>query len=128
MTIETTTAAALAEELRRLIDDLAMWREDESEALHTAAWDSAIMTLDRLAKLSEGACAPVAERLPDWRIDEIAHKHGDYDISSVSFSFSADSQCRYHLYDFVQECIDAALSLHQTDTKALAPGMEGEGK
>lgn len=49
----------LAAELRRYIDDLAQWREDDNEALHTAAWDSAILTVDALAQAAQGA--------PEWQ-------------------------------------------------------------
>jgi len=64
----------------------------------------------------------LAVSLEDWRVDEIAHKHGDYDVRNVCFSFSADNQCRYHLYDFVQECISAALAA----TPAPAPQVVAE--
>jgi len=47
----------LVEEARRYVDDLAQWREDDNEQLHTAAWDSAVMTLDALAEAHQAEIA-----------------------------------------------------------------------
>lgn len=57
---------ALLDELKCYVNDLANWREDDSESLHEAAWQSALMTIDRLAAAAPTlAAAPlgVADRL-----------------------------------------------------------------
>jgi hypothetical protein len=52
---QAAEAARLAEEAKAYVNDLANWREDDSEASHEAAWQSAVMTIDRLRDLASRA-------------------------------------------------------------------------
>lgn len=72
---ETGEVARLANECRTYIDDLAQWKEDDSEALHEAAWESALQTLNRLASLAQPQVAASPALAPEASFEEWYLEH-----------------------------------------------------
>lgn len=88
-------AARLAEQAKSYVNDLANWREDDSEGLHEAAWQSALMTIAALVTLI------TAESL---RLDWLLARHTERGSKLIGLGFYPDKQEQRRM---IQMAIDA---------------------
>lgn len=70
--------------------------------------------------------------MTEEQIDALAEKYGDYNPHTVCYSFNADRDCRYNIYDFVR-AVSAAGAAAQPVAMPPLPathyvcGVEGDG-